>query len=596
MVVTPIRREYYNFRGVDFSREASVVDISRSPDALNVWKNYKDTQGNCIETRPGYRFIHRFDEGRINGFFIYDNTAIIHVGNQLRVWENFPNEPISYSELRTPMNNAKSSFVIFNGILYILDGTQYVYYDRRYEIKRNYVVTGYVPTTTIARKPSGGGEMYEDINLLSDDRINTFIGDGTSVDYYLDAQYIDSVRYVMINGDVVSGYTVDKARGKVTFENAPPASALGNDNVSIWFTKKIEGYADRINKCTKMISFDNRIFFTGNPKYKNVIFHSSLNNPTYVSDLDYYQDGTDESAIKDIVVGNNILWVFKESNQQNETIFYHTPLDVAGYGKVYPIQQGNISTGCNSCAINYSDDIVFLSKQGLEAVTGDISSEQVLTHRSSLIDSKLISNSEYGSASMTEWNGYLLILVDNQIFLGDIRQVFQNTNGYEYEWYYWKFNENITLIKEYKGNLYIGTENGSIFIVEGTNDNGNIINSYWTTPMDNFGVGNHLKTTNKRGGIAKIKTIPNGKIKISERASKKDEKFITSKSATGFDFANMDFSNFAFTTRDESYIVYKIKEKKFMELSLKFYSDELDKPFGLYKAIIEAFVGGYIKR
>lgn len=114
--------------------------------------------------------------------------------------------------------------------------------------------------------------------------------------------------------------------------------------------------------------------------------------------------------------------------------------------------------------------------------------------------------------------------------------------------------------------------------------------------MDNFGIGNHLKTTNKRGGIAKIKTIPNGIVKISETTNKKDEKFITSKSATGFDFSNVDFSNFAFTTRNESYIVYKIKEKKFIELSLKFYSDELDKPFGLYEITIEAFAGGYVKR
>ena len=129
--------------------------------------------------------------------------------------------------------------------------------------------------------------------------------------------------------------------------------------------------------------------------------------------------------------------------------------------------------------------------------------------------------------------------------------------------------------------------------MEGTNDNGQVINSYWTTPLDDFDVGNHLKTTNKRGGIAKIKTIPNGRIKIAEKTNRKDERFITSKSATGFDYSNIDYSNFAYTTKNDSYIVYKIKEKKFINISLKFYSDELDKPFGLYEAIIEGFVGVY---
>ena len=33
-----------------------------------------------------------------------------------------------------------------------------------------------------------------------------------------------------------------------------------------------------------------------------------------------------------------------------------------------------------------------------------------------------------------------------------------------------------------------------------------------------------------------------------------------------------------------------------MELSLKFYSDEKDKPFGIYSATIEAFAGGYVKK
>ena len=40
----------------------------------------------------------------------------------------------------------------------------------------------------------------------------------------------------------------------------------------------------------------------------------------------------------------------------------------------------------------------------------------------------------------------------------------------------------------------------------------------------------------------------------------------------------------------------KIKQKKFIELCVKFFSDELDKPFGIYDAVIEAYVGSYIKR
>jgi hypothetical protein len=314
-----------------------------------------------------------------------------------------------------------------------------------------------------------------------------------------------------------------------------------------------------------MVVFDRRLFFTGNPDYPNAIFHSQLNTPNYVSDLAYYQDGTDESDIKALVVGNNILWVFKEPSQERDTIFYHTAT-TDSIGKVYPNFQGNVSTGCYSDAINYKDDIVFLSKTGLEGISSnDIASQQLLSHKSSLVDNKLVNENNFDLSMMTEWNGYLLILANSHIYLGDIRQLYQSVNGYEYEWYYWELeNAQATILKEYKGNLYIGAKDGSIFIVEGTNDNGEIIESYWTTPMDNFGYGNKYKTTNKRGGVAKIKTIPNGRIKVAERTNKSSNyKFINEYVCGGIDFENMNFQNFTFETNIFSNKVYKIKEKKF---------------------------------
>lgn len=595
MVGTSVKRTYSDFRGVDFANDPGIVNISRSPDALNVWKNYSDTQGSCIETRPGYTKLADFGDD-INGFYIYDNKAFIHSGTNLYLWTNFPDSPATSSLLKNDMNNERSSFVIFDNKLYISDGKYYLVYDGTLkEVKND---SPYIPTTTIAREPSGGGEMNEDVNLLQPLRRNSFWGDGTSTEYYLDATGIDSVTEVVVDGEVVNSndYTVDLIFGKITFDTAP-SQAITSDNVIVTFSKTVSGYADRISKCSKIVAFDRRIFYTGNPDFPNALFHCELNNPEYVSDLAYYQDGTDESAIKSIVVGNNILWVFKESNQQNDTIFYHTS-NIDSTGKVYPNFQGNLSTGCYADAINYKDDIVFLSRNGLEGIASeDITSRQLLNHRSSLVDNKMINENNYNMAMMTEWEGYLLILVNHKIYLADMRQKYQGVIGYEYEWYLWDLGVDVCYLKEYKGKLYMGAEDGSIFVFGGTNDNGEAILSYWTTPMDNFGYGNTNKTTNKRGGIAKIKTIPNGEVKVSEITNKRqDEKYITKYSATGFDFSNIDFSNFSFVTNNQSYIVYKIKEKKFVELSLKFYSDELDKPFGIYSAILETFVGGYVKK
>lgn len=595
MAGTSIKRTYSGFRGVDFANEPGIVSISRSPDALNVWKNYSDTQGSCIETRPGYVKLADFGN-KILGFYVYNRQAFIHSGTNLYLWSNFPDSPEQKTLLKNDMNNIRSSFIIFDDKLYILDGKNYLVYDATLkEVKND---NPFIPTTTITRSPSGGGEMNEDVNLLQPLRRNSFWADGTSTQYYLDATGIDSVTEVKINDTVVnsSNYTVDLIYGKVTF-NTAPTQAITSDNVIITFSKSVQGYVDRIGKCTKMVTFDRRVFFTGNPDYPNAVFHCELNNPSYISDLAYYQDGTDESSIKSMVVGNNILWVFKEANQQNETIFYHTAT-TDSTGRVYPNYQGNVSTGCYADAINYKDDIVFLSRNGLEGIASeDIDSRQLLSHRSSLVDNKMINENNYNEAMMTEWEGYLLILVNHKIYLADMRQMYQGTIGYEYEWYLWDLGVNISYLKEYKGKLYIGAEDGSIFVFEGTNDDGNAILSYWTTPMDNFTYGNLNKTTNKRGGLAKIKTIPNGVIKVSEMTNRRqDEKLIMKYSATGFDFGNIDFANFSFETTNQSYIVYKIKEKKFVELSLKFYSDEIDKPFGIYSAILEVFTGGYVKK
>ena len=606
-MATGIKRMYADFTGVDFLDEPSLVDLKRSPDALNVWKNYRDNQGTCIETRPGYRKIAQISNSKINGIYIFGLTkAIIHSGTRLYEWSNFPSVPdnehlkILYSD----MNNIRSNFNKLNNKLYINDGKNYLTYNGD-AVKKIENDNPYIPRTSISRKAGGkgGGELLEDVNVLQPKRINSFVGDGTSKEYYLDAQNIDNSTVVAtVNGTTQTenkNFTVDRANGKVTFNTAPSKSTLGDDNVFITFSKTIDGYADRINKCTNVLLFDNRLFYTGNPDYPNAVFHSKLNNPEYISDLDYYEDGSSDSAITGMTVGNNVLWIFKNLDQNNANVFYHEPTLDLENGKIYPTKQGNVSVGCYVGSSNFQDDIVYLSRYGLEGIsTEKIDSKQVIAHRSTMVDVKMTNENNYKQAMMTEYQGYLFILVNGKIYLADSRQKYASLNSFEYEWFYWDISSiKPSILKEYNDKLYIGTEEGSIFILEGTNDNAKTIQSYWTTPMDNFGYNNQLKTTNKRGGIAKIKTIPNGLIKIAKRTDKSEEyKFVTKKSSNGFTFNNMNFANFSFITTDKSYLIYKIKEKKVNEMSLKFYSDEIDKPFGIFSAIIEAFVGGYIKK
>lgn len=599
-----VKRIYKDFAGVDFMNDDSFVLLNRSPDALNVWKNYTDELGGCIETRPGLTKLAKIGDKILGIYVLGVSEALVHSGNVLYKWSNFPNTPTeeTLTELYTNMSTTqKSVFNKFKDKLYINDGTNYLYYDGTTCAPVSTIA--YIPTTFVGRAPSGGGERLHDTNLLQPKRINTFLADGTSTDYYLEDTNIDSVDAVYVN-DVLktegTDYTVTLGTGCVTFATAPSVPSLsGVDNVYITFSKAISGYSTRIPYCTRAVMWDNRMFYTGNTNYPNALFHSELDDPTYISDLSYYEDGANDSAIKDIVVGSDVLWVFKYNDQNNANVFYHTKTIDEEQGKVYPVKQGNVSIGCYTKAVNYKDDILYLSRNGLEGIqTTELDSRQIIAHRSTLVDSKLINSSSYSDTDYAEYKGYLMILNGDKVFLADGRQKFANQDSFEYEWYYWDISEaNPSLLKEYDSKLYIGGKDGNIYLLSGTNDNGATIISYWTTIMDNFGYDNQLKTTNKRGGIIQVKTIPNGIVKVARKNNKNPEyTYVTEKSLQGFDFNDFSFNNLTFTTTSQSYLVYKIKEKKINEVSIKVYSDEKDRPFGLYSIVLEAFIGSYIKK
>ena len=468
------------------------------------------------------------------------------------------------------MKPAKSYFFVYNNILYIKDGLNYLQYDG--SSLSNVTTDAYIPTTSISRSPSGGGTIYEDVNMLSIYRKNTFVADGTSTDYYLDAQNITGVLVVKVNGvtkTITTDYTVDTTNGKIVFTTAPDAPLTdGQDNVEITYQKEVSGYADRILKCTLLCVFDNRVFFSGNQDYPNVVWHSSLDDPSYVSDLDYYNEGLDLSPVKAMVAGNNALWVFKKPSQANTTVFYHVPTIDSQYGKIYPNSHSGISTGCIATAVNFNDDICFFSDRGLEGISGDITTEQVIAHRSTFIDNKLLKETNYENMIVDEWDGYLIVCIGNKVYLADSRQVTNVNGAYEYDWYYWELSKEIRSTNVRNGILYLGCTDGIYSLTNVSND----VENYWTTPIDNFGYGNYQKITNKRGCVMEV---AGDEIKVYAKTNKDAIELIKT------------------YTNVTDYLTARIKKKKFKDIQLKLSSN---KKMKLESIIIEAYIGAYIKR
>lgn len=568
---------YNNFRGVDFTDES--VSESRSPDALNMWKNYK-TLGKRIETRPG--IVEKLEETyTIFGLFFYTinnvDHLIIHEGVKLYDLNLSTNTKTQIKA--SGMNTRKSVGFVFNNILFIKDGLNYLEYNGQ-TLKD---VEGTIPNIAIHNLTSGETKMIQEANLLTDYVTEQYLCDGEKTDYYTSQKGIDNITIYDITNvtpvEITTGFTTDKVNGIITFITAPE---LGK-TYEIKYSKASDG-ANTIKKCTLACLFDNRVFFSGNKDYPNLLVWCGLNDPRYIGVTSYATQGGDVSQIKALVPGNNALWTFKEPSQENTTIFYNVPVEVYDSKteqtiKTYASSHSSITTGCLATGVNFNDDIVFFSDRGLEGISSDITTEQVISHRSTLVDSKLLSETGYKNLEICEWEGYLLVAIGSKVYLADSHQKVANGEHMEYEWFYWDLGVDINVLKEHNGTLYIGTKEETIDNVTSShiytltdNSDNRTIDSYWCTKKDDFDYPQMLKTTNKKGFKSEVYGSP---IKIETKLD------------------NNDFVELGTFTNTKGYIVTKLKRKKWNKMQLKYSST---KPFGIYSVVVESYIGSYVKR
>ena len=152
-----VTRIYSNFRGVDFRGEE--INLIRSPDAVNMWKDYKETES--IRTRPELALQVSFP-APVYGVFFFNGTQLVHSGKNLYTVTAGGKKTIIFSGLA----ERESRAFVYENVWYFKDGKNYLEYDGTI-IK---TVEGFIPTTSIARKPMGGGTTYQDVNMLTNTR------------------------------------------------------------------------------------------------------------------------------------------------------------------------------------------------------------------------------------------------------------------------------------------------------------------------------------------------------------------------------------------------------------------------------------------
>ena len=596
------RREWRDFRGVDFSAAPEQTDARHSPDAVNVMVN----DGGELTKRPGFRALASYGK-RIWGIhrFAADGRTmlVVHAGSQL--WLHGASPRLLYSGVY----GGRSSSVVCMGKLWILTGREYLVFDG--ETVRRVSEIAYVPTVRIACDPAtGAGTAAESVNLLSDRRRITFVADGTTETYLVDPARYDGVVSVAVNG-TAADYSEDPGRRTISFPAPPAAPAVpGQANVEVVYAKRVPGYAASIERCRRMGLFgiggadSDRVFFTGNPSKRNVDWHCEISAPEYTVDPSYVPDdsfariGADGCAVVGYRRLGRYQIVLKEQDDQDASLFLRSG-GVDGEGRaVFALTQGasGIGAGAPGSLANIGDEPVFLSRSN--GVCGVASNEltQVTTvqNRSWFVDRLLQAEADRQEAVGVEWRGRYLLCLNGHAYVLDSRQSRSyrehSGSGYLYECFYWEGIPAVCLC-EADGDLYFGSKKGVLYrfntdladdcaVYRDIEADGSAapIPAYWTTGDDDDGfLGRYkkslprqcamlLRTSGAASGVRlEISTDGGGWVPAAEKIPR-----------GAFDFSAVDFRAFRFETcRPARYAAADKKPGRYVTMRFRVSNDRL---------------------
>ena len=250
--------------------------------------NFYITNDLKLRKMYGYRTFWDFEHpiratypanlGGIEYLLVATNNKLYYfLKDQIEDYENW--ESITPVEIGTIGTATDVSFFTFDKKVYILSGKYQSWDGTTLE-----EVEGYTPLVFINTPPAGGGLIYDEINMLSPKKHQTFNGDGSSTVYHLAQNYftsdvdLTSVDKVIVGDTELAStdYTVDTHNGTVTFNTAPPQ---GMDNVDIYWTLD-DGDRSIIEGMKYGTVFggdvDTRVFLYGNHNFPNRTYFSGI--------------------------------------------------------------------------------------------------------------------------------------------------------------------------------------------------------------------------------------------------------------------------------------------------------------------------------
>jgi hypothetical protein len=656
-----------SFKGVDFANDYSEVALQRSPDAKNVMSSYS----NVIEKRTGYEVDYAFNEYepyKINSFHIHhipmteDYRMYAHVGTELWYYDSTDDVPAwdllpwlagAYVEGGTPtlfpyLEDKPTTFVEFpNGRLYLIGASYWanVAYDQGIVefVVANGIVAAvdlffmpaqtqymYVPTTVIARAPTGGGTPYDAISKSNKRRKNSFLGVAATVAYQLDATILDASADADKYGNELTGvdggyvvveilqsdgtyhtlvettdFDVERSTGIVTFHTAPGTTPItGQDNVIITFAVTNEDNYASLSTSTAAAFYGfngsrDYVFFGGNAHYMNEDYQG-FSDDFYFPETGYTNLGNDYNPIMGYGRFNDAMIIYKGHQTDGESGVYLRTADLDNNNEiVFPVSQGISNVGAISgrCIASLRDDPLWLCDFGIVAlITNNITNVRSVQERGYLIHKKLLAEPNLLSAiSAVHDNRYIIAVPTDtmtHVYVADPRKKYTenkaNSESWQYEWYYWEFPTIFSWIGTFDDVLYFGTTDGKLCHMRPASD-GNAyyddetpVMCYWKSPllyMDDI----TAKKTLKNFWCRMVQNAKSSvKIYYNVRGS---STLVKEATFDMFSFEDINFERFTFDTDDNAEVLVTNRmERQFMAIQFML-SSTLAESFGLIEMV-----------
>lgn len=615
--------KFDSFKGVDFSKDPSLVSANRSPDALNM---ISDEGSNPIKRRGWEYWKDTGSNAKIDNLWSYEtsNGQQMFVANSAGSIYNWTDgtPALMSSNLTTgyhPSCMVDKGLLVFTGTtLMLLDSTATPLGDN---------FKPYVPKIIIGKSAgntNSGGTSYEGVNLLTREVRETFFPNGGSTfTVSLDINTSKSITVKNIVTDTT--LTVSSTSGKtITLSSSVETN---NDIASIEISYFSAG-TDNSSKITKAKYV--KVFAEGSgqrwfivEENSNIIRYSGLNDYSYWSDLNYMVVGQSDNKIQGFLPLSNYLGVIKENPERESTLYFISPTEITD--SIQSVDSSNNIVSTSMTRYEYkiepgvsgigavssktfdvlSDEPLFLSKQGVFGIVSNTTtSEKAIRRRSLFVDSKLCAEPNLKDTVSCIYKGFYVLSVNSHAYVFDSRQKTNDYSGntsYSYECYYWE-NVPATALLSYDDILYFGTSDGKIckFKYTGYPEDysdgsfgsvlsadyipGTAVHGVWSTNYSDDGYPQYLKTMQKKGSSITVKPYHKSTVDVYYEYDGNEKIYMGTLEVNVWDkgFEEIDFLHFTFDTRTgprDKQMNKKIKKYRRMKLVAE---NNYIEPFGIF--------------